>query len=178
MRLYRCCIAVCAFALASPSSHAQGAIVSEYDLKAAYLYHFLQFTDWPAPMQRASESLQVCIDSSNPMLRALKAIEAKLVHGKPIVVKAGAANTRDRCQVAIVNRADIESMVSMSIGKNNLNRSHTLTISDDPAVSLNDTIIRMWTEDGRIVFSINNTQARERGLEISSKLLRLAGSVQ
>lgn len=173
MRRYLGCIAFCILASASSQSRAQSAIVSEYDLKAAYLFHFLQFTDWPESMQRANQSMQVCIEPNNPLLRALVAIEHKIVHGKPIIVNVATVNNRERCQVAIVSRND-----SNSIGKHNLIQAHTLTISDDPNIALDDTIIRMWIEDGRVVFSINNTRARERGLEISSKLLRLAGSVQ
>lgn len=177
MRRALWCIAFFALAVASAQSHAQSAIASEYDLKAAYLYHFLQFTDWPEPMLQASESLQVCIDPNNPLLRALMTIENKKVHGKPIVVKVERASNRERCQVAIVSRNDI-TLIGNSIAKNNLMQAHTLTISDDSSVSLDDTIIRMWIDNGRILFSINNTRARECGLEISSKLLRLAGSVR
>lgn len=177
MRFSLCCFAFCVLALTNSPSHAQGVVVSEYDLKAAYLYHFMQFTDWPESMQRAGKSLQLCIEPNNPLLRAVKAIENKIVHGQSIVVKIESASSREHCQVAIVGRTD-SNAADNAVEKNNLIQAHTLTIADDPRGGLDDAIIRMWIEDGRILFSINNTRARERGLEISSKLLRLAGSVQ
>lgn len=175
------CIAFCAMALASPQLRAQDVVVSEYELKAAYLYHFLQFTDWPKSTRYSSEALQVCINRNNPMLRALKAIENKTAQGKKIVINIAPVSNRERCQVGILTRNDLSSSgdaIDQSNEKEILKQLPLLTISDDPSVSLNDTIIRMWIEDGRIVFAINNTRARERGLEISSKLLRLAGTVQ
>jgi hypothetical protein len=152
---------------------AQNAIVSEHDLKAAYVYHFIQFTEWPAPVLQTNSALQICISPENPLLRALSGLEGKTVHRKPLVIKAGALHSLDNCQIAIVSHGD-----NNLPPKNLLMKSHTLTISDDPDASIIDAIIVIRVDNGNVIFSINNTEALEFELHVSSKLLRLARSVR
>lgn len=152
---------------------AAAAPVSEYDLKAAYIFHFLQFTEWPRAQPAQAPELTLCVDPDNPLLPALRALQNRNAGARAVVLKPEPWTIRDRCAALLVTRGD-----QSAINRNLLAAAHTLTISDDPAVTLADAIILLRVDRGRLVFSINNTQAQSFGLTISSRLLRLAESVQ
>src|SRR5690242_18309405 len=59
---------------------------SEYEMKAAYLYNFVKFVEWPRV--EVSENLAICIYGKDPFGGFLdEAVHGKLAHGLPIVIR-------------------------------------------------------------------------------------------
>lgn len=160
-------------ALAALAVQGRAQTVTEYELKAAYLFHFLQFTAWPPAQLERADALQICIDASHPMRRSLDALTRQRVREKAVAIATDLSKNPSPCHVAIVDRRTLAELPPQLTGSPAL-----LTVSDDPQLGLDDVIITLRVRDDRVVFSINKTEARKRGLEISSKLLRLAETVQ
>lgn len=161
-------------ALAFPSLvFAQSASVPEYALKAAYVFHFLEFTEWPS--LDADAPLQICIDSDNPWRNALLALNNRTVHEKPIRIEDLSSDRYAQCQVLILQLNDL---VQLNAIVSTTAQLHALTISDDAATDVAAIMIHLQIDNGRIAFAINNTRARAAGININSKLLRLASAVR
>jgi len=176
LRGVRCLRAVCFLLAIGPgaSIHAQNAVVPEYSLKAAYLYHFIQYTDWPDSVAVNLNTFNICIAADSPLQAALSAMNGKIAHTKPIAVRAYEQGHYEHCQVVVFSAHD-EEMLRKDSGQ--LVVAHVLTVAEDPMIEA-DTIITLQVADSRVEFSIDRTLAHLSGLTISSKLLRLARSVK
>lgn len=161
-------------ALLAGHALAQNSSAPEYALKTAYLYHFLEFTTWPKPLADATAPLGVCVSRDNPWRAALTAMSERLVHNRPIRIVPLAESNRQQCEVMVLRSNDIGAAAN----DNKQRPPPTLIVSDDPALTEDIAMINLRIEDNRIVFSINNSKAQTAGLTISSKLLRLARTVQ
>jgi uncharacterized protein DUF4154 len=169
VRLLCCCLATGCAAV-----RAQQVAVPEYALKAAYIYHFIQFTDWPEAKLRELNAFTLCIAADNPLTTALMAMGDRAAHKKPIVIRTLPSRAYSDCQIVVLGAAqnDGAEVISAQVP------AFILTIADDPNQTRDNVIIALLVEEGRAAFSINLTRAHADGLEISSKLLRLARSVR
>jgi hypothetical protein len=154
---------------------AQNAVAPESSLKAAYLYHFIQFTEWPSSRIANLDSFGVCVIGENQTRPALTKMNGKIAHGKRIELRVYDLNQPARCQVVVFNAGDREILQQQ---RANLMALNVLTVAENPAMGLDDAIITLLLVDGRFAFSIDKSLARSSGLDISSKLLRLARSVK
>jgi YfiR/HmsC-like len=157
------------------AAHAQNPLAQELDLKVAYLYNFINFTNWPELAEPTPGPLVICAATGHPLSAALATLNNQPAHNRVIAVQALPADGYDRCQVLLLSANEKEWLQKNRI---KLASAPILIVSDDPAVSEQPVVIAMQIEGKRVVFSINATQARAAGLEISSKLLRLARVVQ
>src|SRR5947209_667643 len=75
-------------ASAGPMARAQ-AISREYQLKAAFLYNFTQFTEWPTNAFATSASpIVVGVLGTDPFGEFLdQTVRGEVVHGRPLVVE-------------------------------------------------------------------------------------------
>lgn len=163
-------IATCFFANGTMAAEQ----VPEHELKAAFIYNFIQFTQWPGGQLKGG-TLNVCVSPGSVMHMALQAISGKRAHGQmialqplPTVPAAGChvlvAGSNDRVHLPQIHRAITSEPV--------------LTITDNPEWVRDGFMIGMVVEGGRIAFLIDNTRANEVKLVVSSRLLRLAKHVQ
>lgn len=148
--------------------------VQENDMKAAFVFNFAVFTEWPDGALAGGAPISVCAGAANPMLAALTQLNDKLVNGHRIAVRATAASVRG-CHVLVLDRHDRPRWPQL---KRELAGSNVLTVSDDRSISADGAMIALSVEDQRIGFDVDVTAARGARLNLSSKLLRLARSVQ
>lgn len=168
------CLAAYIVALVTRPAFAQGVIAPEYNLKTAYLFHFLEFTTWPEHALDEASAVVICIDDHNPWRETLLSLEKRSVHKKPIRIASLSDFEQSVCHVVLIRNDDIGMQKNFSGPAQAL----PLIVSDDPAVGLDRAMISLRVEDHRIVFSINNGKARAAEFKISAKLLRLAKTVQ
>lgn len=149
--------------------------VPEYELKAAFVYNFVLFTEWPADTTFEGGNVNLCINPNSAMRQSLSALNGKPAKGRRIAVRSLATPEDVRtCQVLFLDSSDNERW--LQIGRH-LGSASVLTISDEEA-SPEGGIIELATEGNRIVFDIDIRAARQARLVLSSKLLRLARVVQ
>jgi hypothetical protein len=169
-------LAAMACAMVGLSSHAT--IIDEalaQKVKAAFLYKFSGYVDWP-PMAFDSPTspFTLCVvDSSevfNDTLREV--VNGETVNGRPVVVRQiNTAEEGTGCHILYIGTSDAERAAEVAEA---VRGSSTLTVSDNASQGIIDFLIA----DNRVRFNINEEAAAENGLMISSKLLELAVNVR
>lgn len=149
--------------------------LSEPELKAAFIYNFVQFTTWPSGLLAQAEALNICVRPNAPVALALATLSGKMVHGLPLVVTAVTEERLPNCHVLFVEAADIALLKKVSGIPIPL---PILTLADLPDSSTTEPMIRLSLDGKRIVFDVNASEARRSRLAISSRVLALARSVK
>ena len=151
--------------------------VQENMIKAAFVYNFVLFTEWPQEALKGAESINVCVNAASEMQEALLALNGKSAKGLSVkVVKLNALDQGlKQCQVLYVDRMDRSkwSALSQTSAVNGI-----LTISDDSEFGRNGAMVVLELTNNKMVFDINPGVARKSSLIFSSKLLRLARTVR
>lgn len=149
--------------------------VPEYDLKAAFVYNFALFTEWPANTSFESGSLNVCINPSSAMREPLTRLNMRMVKGRKIVIRpVTAIDSLRACHVLFVDAGDRERWPQIRKAVAN---ASVLTVADDTDIGHDGSVISLAMEGNRIVFDIDTRAAASAKLVLSSKLLRLARTV-
>lgn len=145
------------------------AAVPEYQLKAAFLYNFATFTDWPPT---AAAQMTVCVLGRDPFGSALDALNGKPVQGIALSTRRIATTEEARdCRVLFIGT---ESGVDLGATLAALKGRPVLTIAEDKDAMRRGAMIGLVSNGERVAFDINPAAARDGGLTLSSKLLRLA----
>ncbi|MFS2004802.1 YfiR family protein [Duganella sp. CT11-25] len=156
-------------------THAQAA-VPEYQLKAAVIFNFAVFAEWPAAALPPAGPLTLCAYQGNALLAALQALADKNINGHRLEARALAAGGAARnCHLLVLDRQDRERWPQLH---RELGTASVLTIADDRQIAADGAMLALSMEDKRIVFDANLAALRGAGLTLSSKLLRLARSAQ
>ncbi len=152
---------------------------AEYEIKAAFLYNFIKFTEWPAPaLGKQEEPFVIGVLGKDPFGAALdKIIEGETIHNKKIV-----ARRFPRMDEAAVNShvlfisSSEESSLSTILRL--LDRQGVLTVSEIESFAQRGGVIQLKKENNKIVFEINVEVARRGGLTMNAQLLKLAKVVR
>ena len=139
------CLGLCGLLFAQ-ISHAEPA--SEYKVKAAFLYNFIQLTEWP---KATEETLRLCLVGKNAIDDTIGDIDGCEIHF-----------------FAEADQLDIRRIL------NKLGGSPVLTISDNLDAAKSGVMINMFPDDRRLAFSVNVESAKRAHLTLSSRLVRLA----
>jgi len=146
---------------------------SEYEVKAAYLYHFTQFIDWPeSAFESTDTGFNLCLYGGNPFGTALSPLLKRKYKTHPftLVFPGGPENTRN-CHILYLNNVNETEQVAVleAIGENPV-----LVISSSPQFVENGGNIGFLSVEDHIRFAINRDAGEKRGLVSSAKLLELA----
>lgn len=147
---------------------------TEYQVKAAFLYNFAKFTDWPAPaFDDASEALVIGVLGADPFGPALDAaVHGKVIHSRIVRVRrierAGDAAGCHLLYIAPSAAVDLPVLLPALAGE------HIMTVGESSDFTAQGGIVRLYMEDDRVRFEVNVGAAEQARLAISSKLLALA----
>jgi hypothetical protein len=175
-RTFSAVIAVLAVATMTVGARADDPAL-EYRVKAAYLYKFGAFVEWPASTFQSSVSaVNVCIAGKDPFDGFLdQATQGQKIADRPILVRRLDVIGRDSgCQIAYVGGSNHQSVGE---ALDALRGAGVLTVTEDGSGG-DSGIVRFVTQDNRVRFEIDQQAAERNGLKISSKLLSLAASVR
>ena len=146
----------------------------EYPVKAAMIYNFTRFVEWPpAAWRTPQEPMVVGVLGSGPAERALaETLRGKSYAGRNIqVTRLHGIENIPGCHVLFVAASEkkhLPEILRLAHG------SGILTVSDIPDFVASGGVIGFLVEDQRVRFEIGAAAARQAGLVISSKLLNLA----
>lgn len=149
------------------------AAVDERAMKAAYLYNFALFAQWPS---LPDTDFQLCVLGTTPLDEELVRLEGKRVQNNlPIAMRwIMPGDPLAGCQVLYVderNRRTLDALLHQ------LAAAPVLTITDAAGFADRGIMIEMRKQGQRIVFDINLTAARRAHLDFSARLLKLASFV-
>jgi hypothetical protein len=148
----------------------------EYQVKAAFLLNFTKFIDWPAAAFPAPDSpIAICVLGDDPFGAALDQILAgEVVNGRKVAAqRIKHAPPPKSCQVLFVagSEKDVAKIVP-ALGPG------VLTIGEGESFIRGGGMIAFVIESRRVRFEINRTAAENAGLQLSSRLLNVAKSVE
>lgn len=157
---------------------AQTARVADYEVKAAYLYNFGRFVDWPANNAASKqESFNVCVLGEGPIAPALEAtLAGETIGGKKVAARRIASmEGLDKCQILFLSSIQEDRLQRIIEA---LDKNAVLTVSDMPHFSQRGGMIEFVTEGKRVRFEVNLAATRHAGLTLSSELLKVAAVVR
>lgn len=167
-------IALALLVAAPPSVRSQPLAAPEYQLKAAFLFNFMQFVQWPAAAFAGGASpMVIVVLGEDPFGDHLdQIVRGETIRGRPIVVQRHARiEDVGQCQLLYVNESDGRKLKALLA---RLAQQPVLTVSDTPEFTHQGGMINFVTQDNRVRLLINVDAARAAQLTLSSKLLRPA----
>lgn len=151
--------------------------VQENMIKAAFVYNFVLFTEWPQEALQGSESINICVNAASDMQEALLVLNKKSAKGQRLKVlqKISLDQDLNQCHVLYIDRLDRAKWAGI---KKTTADSRMLTITDDAEIGRSGAMIVLELSENKMVFDIDQGAARKSRLIFSSKLLRLARTVR
>lgn len=150
--------------------------LSEYQVKAAFVYNFIKFVTWPSGEVPAEAPVQLCILGDLPDPVPFDHLDGQELMGRHLkVVYLREPQEARTCQVLYLASSlssRLQDVLETVRGR------PVLTVSDTSGFAKRGVMINMYLENKRVRFEINATAAGEAGLRISAKLLNLAGAVR
>ena len=165
----------------------------EYQVKAAFLYNFMRFIDWPAEEASSKEALVIGIIGEDPFGDAFAPVKDKQVKGRDVVFKRfkgleelKKAGEKDQSafkqEIETIRKCNLLFICSSE--KKNLGEiiqllqgSPVLTVGEMDNLIEAGGMIKFLMESKKVRFEINLTSAEKTGLKIRSQLLRLAKKI-
>ena len=141
----------------------------EYRVKAAYLFNFTKFVEWPDPTLQNATAFSICTAGINPFGAALSSIVAdEQAAMLPLASRVVGAGDAAACQVLFVPRGVPAAPYLRAVAA-----SPVLTVGESPEFLEQGGTINFVVEDGRVRFVINQAAAERVRLRVSSRLLQL-----
>jgi hypothetical protein len=151
---------------------------SEYEVKAACLYKFARYVEWPVG-SFADDQAPVIIgvigrDPFGPILDRI--VAGKVVQGRSVEIeRIDSVGKLKTCHILFISSSERLRLAKHLEG---LNRASVLTVSELEWFARSGGMIRLKIDQERIRFEVNVDNARRAGLRISSRLLKLATIVE
>lgn len=152
--------------------------IDEYHVKAAFLYNFAKFVEWPAPtFKNDKDPLRICVLGQNPFGGILReTVEGKTVLGRAfLVAEVPEASQAAGCQILFVSSSEQKRFRSIVA---QLRTSPILMVGETEGFANQGGIVNFKLENGRVRLEINVEAAETAKLHISSKVLSLAQIVK
>jgi len=146
----------------------------EYEVKAAFIYNFIQFVEWPqTAFADPAAPFRVCVYGDNPFGSALeRTIRGEQVNGHPIAIERVAVGGMvTQCQLLFVPQSQSARTAGVLRAAG---EAPVLSVGESPNFLRAGGMINLFVEGGRVRFDVNLSAASARGLVASSKLLRVA----
>ncbi|MFI5174453.1 MAG: YfiR family protein [Terriglobia bacterium] len=162
-------LASCIAAFGNPPSQSP----REYQVKAAFLYNFAKFIEWPSNVAADPNSPFVLgIMGDDPFGADLEqTINGKAVNGRRLVIKRfKRGQPLDLCQILFISSSEQGHLTQIL---DSLKGSSVLTVGEADHFAQSGGIINFTLKDDRVRFEINLGAADRARLKISSKLLVL-----
>jgi hypothetical protein len=153
---------------------ATGQPPTEYQVKAAFLFHFARLTVWPSEALADDQPFIIAVVGRDPFGDVLdRTMAGQTAHGRPIHLRryASLAKLREPPHIVFVNtpRAEVAQVLAR------FRTAPVLTVSDVVGFAEQGGVVGFrLTTDQNVRFDINLAAAETHGVRISSQVLKLA----
>jgi hypothetical protein len=147
---------------------------SEYQIKAAFLFNFAKFVDWPPEAFPGTNSpIVIGVLGKNVFGNDLEnTIRDKTVNNRRFqFVEVASAAQAVHCHILFISSSEKDNLRKIL---DSLHHASVLTVSETDEFIKAGGMINFMIENSKIRFQINDAAAKHAGLRISSKLLSLA----
>lgn len=150
--------------------------VEEPELKAAIVFNLLLFMDWPPGREPSpSNPLALCVRSGSPLQAPLERLSGRAVRSARLEVRVlGLAAAGAACHAFFADGEEPERARTARLA----DAARAVVIADDTAQVSDATAVQLRRLESKLGFDINMPALRHAGVQVSSKLLRLAKVIQ
>lgn len=146
-------------------------------LKAAFLYNFAKFTEWPAETLAPGQRLALCVMGDASVADALEqTIEGRHLEGHELTVRVVTIDSPIR-SCHLLYATGLDTLRSTQLFQA-LNGAAVFTVGDGDRFAASGGVAQLILEGDRIRFAVNVGSAQRAKLTLSSKLLSLAKIVK
>ncbi len=164
--------------VAMGANRSSAEIPKEYEIKAAFLYNFAKFIEWP-PQRFATETDPVVIGvlGKNPFDGEFeKIIRGRQVNGRNVVVRIIVSADEARSAHLVFVSAGEEDRFAAMVGA--LREAAVVTVGESDRFATFGGTITFVREGDKVRFAINLVSAEQARTRISSQLIKLASDVR
>lgn len=138
------------------------------EIKAAFIFNFARFTDWPADrFTNQRDNIRVCYDQGHYLAEALQTIDGKSIGNRSIrLVSHPGALAQSDCHILV-----------LMPGETAQPRHGVLTVGENADFIERGGAIALVQIGRQVRFQINQRNIQQAQLRMSSKLMRLATRV-
>ena len=166
-------IASALLAISCVATTAEAETASVALVKAAFLYNFAKFTEWPADVLPPGQRLVLCVVGDSGVADALsQTIKGHAIEGHELSMQVIKIDGARGCHLVYVTGGDAKRATAA------LRTEPILTVSDADRFAESGGVAQLVVENDRIRFNINVMAADRARLHLSSKLLSLARLVK
>jgi hypothetical protein len=151
----------------------------EHEVKAAYLFRFLSFVEWPqSSFARPDSPIVIGVLGAEDVLEELRAIvPGRVVQGRPVAAQRVSLDGRLGAALAGVHVLFVGRDSAAQLAR--LPSARGLLVVSDSMRGLDlGAVVNFVRSEGRVRFEVAVDAAEERELKISSRMLAVASSVR
>jgi hypothetical protein len=156
------------------AAQAQSDELLEHEVKAAFVFKFGEFVDWPEQVYGGPAApFTIAVVGADPIAEVLEQLgRQRRISGRPVVVRRlQRADAIPRAQIVFFGAGESDRLRAVA---DNLRAASTLTVTETARPSQPSGVINFVIRDNRVRFEIDADAAEQSGLKISSKVLSLA----
>lgn len=149
----------------------------EYQVKAAFLYNFAKFVEWPPEsFPETSSPIVIGILGADPFGETLdQTVQDKMVRERKLSIeRSSQIENLKQCHILFIS-SDEEARLPRIFTA--LKGKSILTVGENRRFARNGGMINFLIKSNRVRFEINQEAAEQAGLKISSQLLKVAEKV-
>lgn len=170
-----CALLVALAALAFPPATRAGQESGEYQVKAAFIYNFMKFVEWPPDGLATPGTICLGILGRDPFGDALEEIKGKTAKGRRVVVvHFRSVEDVKGCDVLFICASEKGRLSHILKAVHN---ARLLTVADQDGFCAAGGMINLLFVKNRVAFEVNVAAASRAKLHVSSQLLKLARNV-
>jgi hypothetical protein len=148
----------------------------EYRARAAFIFQFPHFVDWPQAATDGRTSIQICVLTPSPLAAVLTTfVKGESVRGRSLTVRSlTGVEPIDTCHVLVLTTSGeaASTLLKMAAPR------PILTVGERDGFLEDGGIIRLRVISGHLRFEISAANAQRAGLRLGSQMLSLAVTVQ
>lgn len=155
----------------------QGQQINEYLMKAAYIYNFAKFVDWPPEaFKSAADPISICVFDQSALLHTMaEAVNGETVDDRKLVVRQIAdPQLSGNCHILFIGSSDLKLWQTVLRGP----QTGILTVGESDGFIAAGGVVNLRLNGNKIRIEINVNAAERQKLRISPKLLSLAQTVK
>lgn len=147
--------------------------LDDAQLKAAFIYRFAQFTQWPGP---PAQEFSYCVAGAQGLREAMHSLPQKPHAAASVKVRSVSEPQQAlSCQVLVLGLTERAELLRWQQA---LGAEPVLVVGDSAEAYRAGVSIALVVEPNGLAFRINHSEAKRRGLVLSSQMLKLAREVK
>jgi hypothetical protein len=150
----------------------------EYQVKAAFLYNFAKFVEWPAvAFEKPQTPYSICVLGADPFGQVLDIAAAESVQGRRMMVRRLGDDLKNAagCHILFVSPTGRSKLPAIFAA---LGQFPTLTVGEDEEFIRAGGCMRFYLLEDKVRFEISVQATEKARLKVSAKLLSLARVVK